>query len=334
MTANEQALRQRYTALRPEPVDGGYWELEFKALGSDCELFFAAATEPLAQQFCRAALDWLASFEAGCSRFLPDSQLSAINAQAGIDWVQTDPQIEMLLGLCDHSHFVTGGAFDATSLPLSRLWDWRQQRDSLPTPDEVKATLEVVGWKRIQRAPGRIFLPQKGMMLDFGGVGKEFAVDCLLQIGLSHGLQNLMVDLGGDIAVQGQPPEGGSWYVGLENPANIDECYCGIRLNSGTAVATSGDYRRCFQYMGKRYGHILDCRTGWPVANGTSACTVIAPRCTSAGLLSTSAMVTGGQAAIDMLERSPGAQGCLWANDRLLETRGFRRTVLPRGWDD
>jgi thiamine biosynthesis lipoprotein len=183
------------------------------------------------------------------------------------------------------------------------------------------------------RAPNRIFLPEPDMMLDFGGVGKEFAVDCLKQLAVGAGIEHVMVDLGGDIAVQGEPPEGGGWYIGLEDPANTDKAYCGIRLRSGGAVATSGDYRRCFQFEGRTYGHILDCRTGWPVCNGTRSVTVIAPRCTSAGVLSTSAMIIGGQDAIAMLERTPGVQGCLWRNQQLHETRGFRRNVLPDGWD-
>jgi thiamine biosynthesis lipoprotein len=329
----EHRLRAELEASLLTDVGDGFWECEFRALGSACELFYAAKDQAAAEHFRRVAFDWLAEFEVRCSRFLADSEVSSINAQAGRDWVPIHAQTEMLLDLCDHYHFVTEGAFDATSLPLSRLWDWKQQHDSLPSLEEIAAAKKVIGWKRIQRAPGRILLPEPGMMLDFGGVGKEFAVDCLKALALSCGIEHVMVDLGGDIAVQGEPPEGGGWYIGLEDPANTEQAHCGIRLRSGGAVATSGDYRRCFQFEGRTYGHILDCRTGWPVANGTRSATVIAPRCTTAGVLSTSAMIVGGQDAITMLERSPGVQGCLWRNNLLHETRGFRRNVLPQGWD-
>jgi len=333
MTATAQQLRARLEQAALTDVGDGFWETDFFALGSECELFFAARDHEAAKEFRDVAFDWLAEFEARCSRFLPDSEVSLINANAGKDWTNVDPQVEMLLDLCDHYHFVTDGAFDATSLPLSKLWDWKRKHDTLPTAEEIAAAKMTIGWKRIQRAPGRVFLPVEGMMIDFGGVGKEFAVDYLKQLAIGCGIEHVMVDLGGDIAVQGEPPEGGGWYIGLEDPANLDRAYCGIRLRSGGAVATSGDYRRCFQFEGRTYGHIIDCRTGWPVCNGTRAVSVIAPRCTTAGVLSTSAMIIGGQDAIAMLERMPHVQGCLWRNARLHETRGFRRSVLPQGWD-
>lgn len=330
MIPAEHILKTRLVDANLAVRDSHCYEVFFFALGSRCQLFFRAATPIAAEAYRRAAAEWLVAFENRCSRFLPNSELSRINAQAGIDWVQVDSQIEMLFDLCDQCHFVTEGAFDATSLPLSLLWDWKRKHDSLPSDNEISQALELTGWKRIQRAPGRVFLPQKGMKLDFGGVGKEFAVDWLRHLAVRMGIEQIMVDLGGDIAVHGDSPEGGGWYVGVENPEKPDDCFCGIRLHGGAAVATSGDYRRCFEYGGRTYGHILDCRTGWPVANGTRAVTVIAPRCIAAGLLSTSAMVIGGAAAIAMLERAYGVEGCLWCDGDLYETRGFRRSALPK----
>jgi thiamine biosynthesis lipoprotein len=171
------------------------------------------------------------------------------------------------------------------------------------------------------------------MELDLGGVGKEFAVDCVAGLLAGAGITRAMVDLGGDIAVLGEPPEGGSWYVGLEDPADARRSFCGIRLKGGSAVATSGDYRRRFECGGKTYGHIIDSRTGYPVAHGTRACSVIAARCTTAGLLSTTAMVLGGREAVDLIDRTPGAEGCVWHAGRVYESRGFRRSILPLGWD-
>lgn len=334
MTATAKAIRSKLEESHLRDVGDGFWECAFRALGSACELFYSAADRATAEGYRATALDWLATFEAQFSRFLPDSLISRINDNAGIEWTEIDAQTELLLDLCDHHHFVTQGAFDATSLPLSELWDWKRKHDSLPSEAEISEAKGRVGWKRIQRAPGRIFLPERGMRLDFGGVGKEFAVDCLAQLATACGIEDVMVDLGGDIAVNGEPPEGGGWYVGLEDPAHEGTSYCGIRLKSGAAVATSGDYRRCFQLDGSTYGHIIDCRTGWPVSNGTRSVSVIASRCTMAGLLATSAMIIGGQDAILMLERTPGVQGSLWCRGRHHETRGFRRNVLPLGWDD
>lgn len=334
MTATATAIRKRLDEGTHRDAGEGFHEYGFRALGSACELFYRADASEEGGTYRSAALDWLAAFEAQFSRFLPDSLVSRINDNAGVGWTETDAQTDLLLDLCEHHHFITQGAFDATSLPLSELWDWKRRHDSLPGGDEIAAAKARVGWKRIQRAPGRIFLPEPGMKLDFGGVGKEFAVDCLIQLAAAHGIEDVMVDLGGDIAVLGEPPEGGGWYIGLEDPSQEGKTYCGIRLRSGGAVATSGDYRRCFELDGQVYGHIIDSRTGWPVGNGTRSVSVIAPRCTMAGLLATSAMIIGGQDAIAMLERTPGVQASLWCKGRHYETRGFRRCVLPQGWDD
>lgn len=333
MTDSRQRLREELEKSPLDDVGDSFWECGFRALGSECEIFFATQDRTSAKGYRDAVFEWLADFEARCSRFLDDSEISRINANAGNGWTGIHAQTEVLLDLCGHYHFVTGGAFDATSLPLSKLWDWKRSRDVLPTEGEVGEAMKMVGWNRIQREPGRVLLPEPGMQIDLGGIGKEFAVDCLTQMAGAFGILHVMVDLGGDIAVLGEPPEGGGWYIGLEDPANRDSSHCGIRLRSGGAVATSGDYRRCFQFQGATYGHILDCRTGWPVANGTRSVTVIAPRCTMAGVLSTSAMILGGIDASEMLDRTPNVEGCLWHNGQLCESRGFRRSVLPQGWE-
>lgn len=330
MTASQSLLRARLAASTLTDLGDDFYEVLFFALGSKCQFLFIAPDPRAAEAFVSAAFDWLSAYEARFSRFLPDSLLSRINAQAGVDWVEIDPQAEQLLELCGRCHFITEGAFDPTALPLSLLWDWKRKHEALPRAEEIAGALSLVGWKRLQRAPGRVFLPQKGMMLDFGGVGKELAVDCVKTLAQRVGLERVLVDLGGDIAVLGDAPEGDGWSVGLEDPQHPGETWCQLRLHSGAAVATSGDYRRCFELAGRSFGHILDCRTGWPVSHGTRAATVIAPNCTVAGLMSTAAIVLGGLPGIRLIERSAGLQGCLWHQGQLYETRDFRRTVLPR----
>lgn len=333
MTASEQTLRDRFAAMEPQDAGEGFWQVNFTSMGSACGLFYAAEKQALATAYWQAAGRWLAAFEARWSRYLPDSQLSLINSRAGGEWTETTPELEVLLDLCSHYHFATRGIFDATSLPLSRLWDWQQPHPVLPDAATVAEARKKVGWGRVERENGRVRLGDRGMELDLGGVGKEFAVDCVAGLGASCHMTRVMVDLGGDIAVLGEPPEGGSWYVGLEDPQDATRSFCGIRLRGGHAVATSGDYRRRFESGDRTYGHIIDSRTGYPVAHGTRACSVIAPRCTTAGLLSTTAMVLGGRDAIDLLDRTPGAEGCLWHQGRLYESRGFRRSILPDGWE-
>jgi thiamine biosynthesis lipoprotein len=332
-TESRTMLAQRLEGVKLRPAGEGFWHLEFRALGSECKLFFKADGKNQALDYRRSAFDWLVSFEARFSRFLPDSLISMINANAGQIWTDIDHETETMLSICDHVNFTSQGAFDATSLPLSLLWDWKRKHDTLPSAAEIAEARKHVGWKRIQRATGRVFLPEEGMMLDFGGVGKEFATDVLVNIAESCGIKNIMVNLGGDISVLGQSPEGGGWFIGLEDPLSEGQCHSGISLKSGISVATSGDYRRCFEFEGKTYGHILDCRTGWPVANGTRSVTVVAEKCVIAGIMSTSCMVLGGRAALQMLDSTPRVEGALWHENKFLHTRGFHRLDIPKGWN-
>ena len=122
------------------------------------------------------------------------------------------------------------------------------------------------------------------MCLDLGGVGKEYAVDLCVAMAANHGVQNLLVDFGQDIRVQGQPPGRPAWHVGLENPRQPGTCWASVAVR-GHAVATSGDYLRHFVHEGRRYGHIIDPRSGYPVNNDCRSVSVIAPTCTTAGIL-------------------------------------------------
>jgi thiamine biosynthesis lipoprotein len=151
--------------------------LAWQALGTRCEVQYAATSETQAKAFEVAAVGWVAAFEAKYSRFRPDRLLSRINAAAGHAPVAIDVEMEQLLALCDRLHFMTQGVLDPTTLPLLRLWDYKAANPRLPTESEIAAARRLVGWKKVQRTPGHVFLPEPGMALDFGGFGKEWAVD-------------------------------------------------------------------------------------------------------------------------------------------------------------
>ncbi|MDO8540806.1 MAG: FAD:protein FMN transferase [Opitutaceae bacterium] len=297
--------------------------LSFSALGTMCEVHYAsAAGDAQAEVFERAVIGWVAAFEAKYSRFRPDSLVSRINTAAGRDWVSIDPETEMMLKLCDSLHFLTGGILDPTTLPLLWLWDYTAEKPRLPRADEVATARALVGWKRVQRQPGRILLPQAGMGLDFGAFGKEYAVDFVARLAADHGITSALIDFGHDVRGIGTPPGRPGWVIGLEDPRNPGVAAGRIGI-CGEGVASSGDYIRGFEISGKRYGHIVDPRTGWPVANGCRQVTVIAPTCLQAGVLSTTAFVLGVSKGIEFIQATPGAEGFIVTDDARAETRGF-----------
>ena len=160
------------------------------------------------------------------------------------------------------------------------------------------------------------------MCLDLGGIGKEYAVDRVLMMGLERGIANLLVDFGQDVRVHGQPPGRPKWHIGLEDPAQPGKCWTGVAVNNN-AVTTSGDYVRNFTVEGRRYGHIVDPRDGYPVNNGCLSVSVIAPHCTVAGILSTSAFILGPKEGLDLISISPGIEGVIITDKGRVETRNF-----------
>lgn len=320
----------------PAPVPSGgsdaastLRKLSFPAMGTTCEVQYFAAGDSQAAAFERDALAWVQAFEAKYSRFKPESLLSRVNAAAGRDWVEIDAEMEQLLQLCETLHFMTQGVLDPTALPLIQLWNWKAAPPRIPSADEIGAARRLVGWKKVQRAPGKVFLPEAGMALDFGGFGKEYAVDRVAQLALDHGIANVLVDFGHDLRALGAPPGRPAWHIGLEDPSKPGTHTVSVAL-SGKGIASSGDYVRGFTLNGRRFGHILDPRTGSPVANGCVQATVIAGTCLQAGVLSTTAFVLGISKGAEFIQSFPGAEGLLLTAAVRAQTRGFFNHVVSR----
>ena len=306
----------------------GLRKLSFPALGTTCEVQYAArAGSGQAVEFEHAAVSWVQAFEAKYTRFRTDSLIGRINSAAGREWVEVDAEMEQMLKLCDTLLFMTQGVLDPTALPLMRLWNWKAEKPRLPSPGEIAAARRLVGWNKVQRAPGKVYLPESGMALDFGGFGKEYAVDVVAQMALDHGIESVLVDFGHDLRALGAPPGRPAWHIGLEDPARPGTSFASVGLSGSRAIASSGDYIRNFTLDGRRYGHIIDPRTGWPVANGCIQATVIAGTCLQAGVLSTTAFVLGIPRGIELIQSSPGAEGMLLAERTRAQTRGFFQYV-------
>jgi thiamine biosynthesis lipoprotein len=306
--------------------DGGH-ELVFRALGTTCRIVIAGAV-PAVTEFFDAALRWVIAFEAKYSRFLPESLVSQINREAGNEWVTLDPEAERIFALCHELNFLTRGIFDPTALPVIALWNWKEARTTLPTDAEVSAARDRVGWRQVQRAPGKLRLSRAGMCLDLGGMGKEYAVDQIVLLAQRSGFASVLVDFGADVRVSGPPPDQRpAWFIGLENPAHPGACWTGVAVRDG-AVATSGDYLRKFELNGRRFGHIVDPRTGRPVATAARAVSVIAPSCTQAGMLSTAAFVLGPAEGLKLIESTPGAAGAITTETQILQSNRFHEYVV------
>lgn len=266
---------------------GDYCVGRFTAMASPCEVLVAGADLETARRLTRLAVGEARRIEQKFSRYRDDNIVAAINRAAGQP-VAIDSEVHRLLAYADTCYKLSGGKFDITSGVLRRVWKF-DGSDRVPAPGDVAALLPRVGWQKVRWNEQEIMLPV-GMELDFGGIGKEYAVDrtLLLLTGTHPG--NLLVNFGGDLATNGALHGGREWTIGVEAPGGGVAKVLKIRAG---AMTTSGDARRFLIRDGVRYGHILDPRTGWPVPAAPRSVTVVGRSCLEAGTLSTLAILEG-----------------------------------------
>ena len=261
--------------------------VRFSAMASQCEVQLAAQDGREANQLAQCAIDEVRRIETKYSRYREGTLVSRINAQAGRDWTTLDAETEALFAYADTLFDSSGGLFDITSGVLRRAWDFRAGRR--PTDDQLAPLLELIGWNKAERAPGKLRLPQAGMEIDFGGFGKEYAADRAAALLAAQGVAHGYVNLGGDLRVIGPQPDGTPWSIGIQDPREQSALAASIPVHMG-ALATSGDYERYFEKDGQRYCHILDPRTGHSV-NCWRSVSVLAPVTIAAGSYATIAML-------------------------------------------
>jgi len=269
----------------------------FTAMASPCEIRVSGMAADSARAAVAGAIAEVRRIEQKYSRYRPDSVVSLINAAAGANEpVLIDDEKRQIVAFAAQLFESSGGLFDCTSGVLRRVWDFRAQR--LPAQSAINALLPLVGWQHVEFDGERVRLTQPGMELDFGGFGKEYAVDRAAAVLAAAGVHNALVNLGGDVRVIGVQADGEPWQIGIREPRPSpnapDQCFATIPLRHG-AIATSGDYERFIEVDGVRYCHVLDPRTGWPVSAWRSV-SVVGALCVQAGALSTIAMLKAEQA--------------------------------------
>lgn len=261
----------------------------FVAMASRHEIIVATPDRAQADRAARAAIADVLRIEAKFTRYRDTSVTSAINRNAGGDAVAIDAETAALLRYADRCHALSDGRFDVTSGVLRRAWDFKRRPPRVPDDAEIDALLAHVGWARVEWDEHSIRLPEVGMEIDFGGVGKEYAADRAAALLREHGIANALVNLAGDVRALGARPDDTPWRIGIQHPRDPGGVVASVEVSDG-AVATSGDYERYFEIDGRRYCHLLDARTGRPVTHWQSV-SVVADLATLAGSYATLAML-------------------------------------------
>jgi thiamine biosynthesis lipoprotein len=282
-------------------LDDGSHAWRFQAMASPCEILLDTDDADLAARLGTIAEAEARRIEIKWSRYRPDNLVHAINTANGAA-IEVDDETARLIDYGQHLYQFSEGRFDLTSGVLRRLWRF-DGSECWADPEAVSTVLQRVGWSRVHWSDRTIRM-QPGMEIDFGGIGKEYAVDRTLVLLQAATTVPVLVNFGGDLAASGGRRDGASWQVGiLDSSARI-------QLHHG-GIATSGSAYRHLWHQGRRYGHLLDARNGYPVADAPQAVTVAAPTCSAAGALSSLALLHGADAR------------------RFLESQGADYHVLP-----
>ena len=273
--------------------EGGILTRSFRAMGSDCEFQLCFGGGSDSQFIFKCLQDELERLESKYSRFRKDSLLSQINLGKE---VKIDNETISLLEHAFNCFEQSEGLFDVTAGRLNSLWDFKKKK--VPSQEEISYALSVTDFSKVSWNNGILSMPA-GMNVDFGGIVKEYAADTLAVLAKKFGVRYGLINLGGDIAIVGNKPDGIAWKVGITDPRGTETKIASIDIYSG-GLATSGDYKRYFIYEGKRYSHILNPKTGFPCA-GLRAVSVAANLCTVAGSIATIAMLKDEPEAIKWL---------------------------------
>lgn len=273
--------------------EGGILTRSFRAMGSDCEFQLCFGGGSDSQLIFKCLQDELERLESKYSRFRKDSLLSQINLGKE---VTIDNETISLLEHAFNCFEQSEGLFDVTAGRLNSLWDFKKKK--VPSQEEISYALSVTDFSKVSWNNGILSMPA-GMNVDFGGIVKEYAADTLAVLAKKFGVRYGLINLGGDIAIVGNKPDGIAWKVGITDPRGTETEIASIDIYSG-GLATSGDYKRYFIYEGKRYSHILNPKTGFPCA-GLRAVSVAANLCTVAGSIATIAMLKDEPEAIKWL---------------------------------
>jgi thiamine biosynthesis lipoprotein len=289
------SLPQRTTTLTREQE---HWVGRFSAMASPCELLTDVSDRDKAQQLLDIVANEAWRIESKFSRYVRGNVIHKINNSHGRA-VSVDAETAQLIEFAITLYGLTDGGFDITSGILREVWSFKGKK-RVPAKAAVARILKSVGWdKVVWDSPTLILKP--GMQIDFGGIGKEYAVDRAGPLTKAMIDASCLINFGGDLIVTRPREDGKSWSVGIEQADSpVVKASRLIMLRQG-ALATSGDTKRYVLKSGKRYGHVLDARTGWPIEGAPRTVTVAADTCLEAGMLTTIAMLQGSE-VIEFLE--------------------------------
>lgn len=240
------------------------------------------------------------------SKFLEGSAVYEINRASGLWPVHVPPAVFWLIHDAIQFGHLTKRAFDITVGPIMDLWESAQKKDLIPGKDEIQEARNCTGIEHINldRDGMTVFLKKPGMKIDLGGIGKGYAIDKAIEVLKKRNITKALINGGGNIYYLDDDYAN----VGIKNPLWPDRIIATIPLKD-SAVATSANYERSFCIHGKRYGHLMDPKTGYPVQKGVLSVSIVSPSAKLSDIYSTAVFVLGPESGMSLIEGMDGLEG-------------------------
>lgn len=279
-----------------------------RAMACQFEVALNTGQYPQAAAAAVQALDLIDRLEQQMTVFRDDSEISELNAAAFEEPVEVESRLFELLSLGVRLHHDTQGAYDLTAGPLSRVWGFYQRAGRVPSAEELREAMSRVGTDQLEIDPERrtVRFRVPGMEINLGSIGKGYALDRAGEVMAERGIEHYLLH-GGQSSVLARGSRGRfasaeaaareGWWIGVRHPLRPNQRMAEVRVLN-RALATSGSAVQFFLHAGRRYGHILDPRTGRP-AEASLSTTVLAPTAAEADALSTACYVLGRDAALE-----------------------------------
>ncbi len=285
-----------------------------KLMGSRFEISAVHEDIRLAWKAINAGIAEITRIEQLISSWDANSQTSEINQQAGIQAVKVDSELYDLIYRALKVSKLTNGAFDISFASMERIWKFDGSMTEIPSNEAVQKSVVKVAYQNIilDAEAQTVFLKEKGMRIGFGAIGKGYAANRAKSVMKEIGVENGLVNAGGDLIGWGEQEDGTHWRIGIADPKQKGAVFSWLGIvNQG--VVTSGNYEKFALIDGKRYAHIIDPRSGMPVT-GLKSVTIICPDAELADALATSVFVLGEKAGLDLVNQLKGIE-CLLVTD-------------------
>jgi thiamine biosynthesis lipoprotein len=279
------------------------FQRSFIKMGSAFDLTLVANNQVEADQLFKQAIAEIDRIERLISSWDQSSETSQVNQMAGKEAVKVAKELYDLVFRAKAIAQLTNGAFDPTYASVDKIWTFDGRDVEQPKAEIISASVAKIGFDKIVFDPleSSLYLPLQGMKIGFGAIGKGYAADRVKSLLQNQGVAAGIVNASGDMSAWGIQPNGEPWQVGLINPKNKDKVFAWFPVKN-QAVVTSGDYEKFILINGKRYGHIINPKTGFP-SQGVISCTVFAPKAELADALSTALFVMGVETGIDFINQ-------------------------------